>query len=82
MPEAFLINHGAHGYGKFVYCERTLKAFETKLHMIEDKLNRKQAYNIMYDMIKSGKIAGARVLSIIQENIEFETAEDVLQDNF
>lgn len=36
----------------------------------------------MLDMVKSGKIAGARVLSIIQKNIEFETAEDVLEENF
>ena len=36
----------------------------------------------MYDMIKSGKIAGSRVLSCIQKNIENEQAEDILQDNF
>ena len=36
----------------------------------------------MYDMIKSGRIAGARVLSIIQKNIENEQAEDILQDTF
>ena len=29
MPAAFLINHGAHGYGKFVYDEETLKTFQT-----------------------------------------------------
>jgi len=31
MPAAFLINHSAHGYGKFVYDEETLKTFQTKL---------------------------------------------------
>ena len=36
----------------------------------------------MYDMIKSGKIAGSRVLSCIQKNIENEQAEDILQDTF
>ena len=82
LPTAFLINHGAHGYGKFIYDEQTLLAFHSKMNQIEDKLDRKLAYNYMYDMIKSGKIAGARVLSIIQNNIENETAEDVLQDNF
>ena len=29
MPAAFLINHGAHGYGKFVYDEETLTTFQT-----------------------------------------------------
>ena len=34
----------------------------------------------MYDLIKSGKIAGSRVLTIIMKNLEYETAVDVLQD--
>ena len=82
LPAAFLINHGVHGYGKFVYDEQTLLSLHSKLHLITDKLDRKQAYNVMYDMIKSGRIAGARVLSVIQKNIENEQAEDILQDVF
>ena len=31
MPAAFLINHNAHGYGKFVYDDETLKTFQSKL---------------------------------------------------
>jgi len=80
MPSAFLINHGAHGYGKFVYDEATLKTLHTNLHKMKDKLDRKQTYLIMYDMIKSRRIAGARVLDVILKNIALETAEDVLQD--
>jgi hypothetical protein len=38
---AFLINHGAHGYGKFGIDELTLKAYETGLHKIESSLDRK-----------------------------------------
>jgi len=34
----------------------------------------------MYDLIKSGKIAGSRVLTIIMKNLEQETAVDVLED--
>ena len=82
LPAAFLLNHGVHGYGKFVYDEQTLRSFQTNLHKISDKLDRKQAYNVMYDMIKGGRIAGARVLDIINKNIGNETAEDILQDNF
>jgi hypothetical protein len=58
----------------------SLRAFETGLHKIESSLDRKQIYNIMYDLIKSGKIAGSRVLKIIINNLEHETAVDVLQD--
>ena len=77
---AFLINHGAHGYGKFGISELTLKALETGLHKIESSLDRKQVYNMMYDNIKSGKIPASRVIKIIMNNIEHETAVDVLQD--
>ena len=50
---AFLINHGCHGYGKFGIDEMTLRAFETGLHKIESSLDRKQVYNMMYDLLKS-----------------------------
>ena len=82
LQGGFLINHGVHGYGKFIYDEQTLVSLHSKLHLIQDKLDRKQAYNVMYDMIKSRRIAGSRVLSIIQKNIENEVAEDILQDLF
>ena len=58
----------------------SLKAFETGLHKIENSLDRKQITNIMYDLIKSGKIAGSRVLNLILNNLQHETAVDVLQD--
>ena len=35
---------------------------------------------MMYDNIKSGKIPASRVLKIVLNNIEHETAVDVLQD--
>lgn len=60
----------------------TLKALEIGLHKIESSLDRKQVTNIMFDMIKSGKIPASRVLNIIKNNFEHETAVDVLQDTF
>jgi len=41
LPHAFLINHEAHGYGKFIIDPMSLKAFEHDLYKIEDKLTRK-----------------------------------------
>jgi hypothetical protein len=41
LPHAFLINYGAHGYGKFIIDSMTLKTFERDLYKIEDKLTRK-----------------------------------------
>ena len=80
MIHALLINYEAHGYGKFGIPEITLKALETGLHKIDSSLERKLLYNMMYDNIKSGKIPASRVLKIIMNNIEHETAVDVLQD--
>ena len=37
---------------------------------------------MMYDLIKSGKIPASRVLKIILQNFEHESAVDVLQDVF
>ena len=34
LPAAFLINHGVHGYGKFIYDEQTLVSLHSKLHLI------------------------------------------------
>jgi len=82
-PKAFLINQGAHGYAKFVMDELTLDAFEQEglLSKISSSLERKQIYNIMFDMIKSQRVAASRVLHIILANVEHETAEDIMADN-
>ena len=42
-------------------------------------MNRKHLYLILYDMIKSHRIAGSRVLSIMAENLAEETAEDIIK---
>ena len=75
---AFLINEGAHGYGKFIISEMTLKALETGMHKIESSLNRKQIMNMLFDMIKSGKVPASRVMKIILNNFEHEKAVDVI----
>jgi len=58
----------------------TLTALETGLHKIESSRERKNTLNILYDQCKSGTVPAARVLHIITNNIEHETAVDVLQD--
>lgn len=35
---------------------------------------------MLYDMIKSGSVSGSRVMLIIANNLESETAEDILQE--
>jgi hypothetical protein len=65
---AYLINHGAHGYAKFILDAKTISALETSLHLIKSSLDRKQIYNILFDMVKNGKIPGIQVLTIIQNN--------------
>jgi len=81
-PFAYMINYEAKGYGKFIFDEQTLQAFEAKLDKIEDRLTRKQIYNTLFDMISSGRVSGARVFKLILARIGGETAEEVLVDVF
>lgn len=76
-----MINHNSQGYGKFVIDEQSLDVFEERLSDIECRLTRKQIYNILFDMIKSGQIAASRVMKIMKKHIVKETAEDVINDN-
>ena len=76
---AFLINEGAHGYGKFVLPVFTLEAFFDSFHKIESSLNRKMLMNMMYDQIKSGKTEADRILIIIMRSLQYETSVDVME---
>ena len=77
-----MINHGAHGYAKFVIDETTINALETELHKIESSLDRKQIYNILLDMTVSGSIPGIRVIEIIKHNMAQNESEDVITEVF
>lgn len=59
-----------------------MKAFETGLHKLVSSLDRKRIFNMMYDLTKSGQLPASRVLKIILNCIEHETAVDVLVDTF
>lgn len=60
----------------------TLAALETGLHKIKESRERKNLVNVMFDLIKSGSLPAARVLRIIINNLEHETAVDILQGTF
>jgi len=57
-----------------------MRALETDLHKIEVSRERKSILNIMYDQVKSGKLPASRVIKAIINNLDKETAVDVLQD--
>lgn len=50
------------------------------LKQIECRLMRKQVYNVLFDMVRTGHAAGSRVLTLIAKNIEDEKAEEILDD--
>lgn len=56
----------------------TLNALETGLHKIKDSLTRKQIYFMLLNMIRSNDTCGSQAMAIITNNIEHETAEDIL----
>ena len=82
QAHAYLLNHGAHGYAKFVLDERTIRALEKDLYKIKSSLDRKQLYSILYDMTISGKIPGIRVVEIMKHNIQFSESEDIITEVF
>ena len=45
-------------------------------------MSRKQLYNIMYDMLRQNDLAGARLLKICKNNLQQETAVDVITETF
>ena len=77
---AFLINYGCHGYGKFEIDPMSLTALETGLHKIKSSLDRKNLYNVMFDMIKSGSLPASQVLHIMLNNLQHESAVEILED--
>ena len=78
-PHCFLINYQAQGYAKFIIDNHSLKALENGLHKIKCSMTRKQLYKMLHHMIKFGNIEGARALSIFKNNLQYETAEEILQ---
>ena len=68
-PFAFGLNFNAYGYGKFIIDDMSLSAFENNLMHIKDRLNRKQVYCMLYDMIKCGAVSASRVMRIIENNL-------------
>ena len=56
----------------------SIRAFEQNLHKIENRLTRRQVYMTLFDMIKQKDISGSRLMNIITNNLEHETAEEIL----
>lgn len=82
VPYCFHINAGNYGFGKFKIDEHSLHALEKSLYKIEKSMDRKQIYNILNDMLRTGDISGAQLLDIILKQIRQEKADDVLSDVF
>ena len=44
-------------------------------------MDRKQIYNMMYEMMKDGDISGAWFLEVIRKHLPNETSDSVIADN-
>ena len=78
---AYFINHGAHGYAKFVLDEQTVMALESGLYKLQNSLDRKHIYNMLFDMTISNQMPGSLVLHIILKNLTASNeSEDVLTE--
>lgn len=52
VPYCFHINSGNYGFGKFKIDDLSLDAFGKSLYKMKQSKDRKQIYNIMFDMLK------------------------------
>mmetsp|Transcript_9866 Transcript_9866/g.16592 ORF Transcript_9866/g.16592 Transcript_9866/m.16592 type:complete len:782 (-) Transcript_9866:41-2386(-) len=79
---AYHINYKNFGYAKFKIDEKSLLAFEQQLGDIGLAISRKQIYNILFDMLRSGDISGARLLQICKKQMVEEKDVGVITDLF
>lgn len=79
-PAAYLLDYGGFGYGKFTLDPESLDLVCNKLHMLKERNARKAVYNTMFDMVKSEKFPGSRLLQVVKHNISKEKTEEVLSD--
>jgi len=78
-PFAFAINYKAYGYAKFVIDFMSLNKFERgNLCKIKDSLTRMQIYYMLYHMVRFNDVEGSRAMAVIVNNLQEETAEDIL----
>lgn len=56
----------------------SLNALQHGLCKIKDSLTRKQIYYMLFHMVRYNDVPGSVVMSIITNNLQNETAEDVL----
>jgi len=80
MPAAFLMNYKCHGFAKFRFDSLSLAAFEANMCKLESLEDRKNVYNMLFDNVKSLRVAGSQALSVIKHSMPHETSEENLAD--
>ena len=82
IPAAIFCNYEGYGYAKFIIDDVSMKTFREHLNKIESEYVRKHIYLTMWDMVKSNRLAGSSLLSIIETHIKTEESEDVVRTCF
>jgi hypothetical protein len=72
IPAAFLLNYGGYGFAKFRFDDRSLAVFQHSLHKIESLEERKNVYNMLFDNVKSLRVAGSQALHAIKTALPHE----------
>jgi len=80
IPAAFLLNYGGYGFAKFRFDARSLAVFQHSLHKIESLEERKNVYNMLFDNVKSLRVAGSQALHAIKTALPHEQSEECLAD--
>ncbi|CDW86678.1 aminopeptidase n [Stylonychia lemnae] len=81
LPQAFFSNYRCYGYGKFKIDNRSLKAFDEKLGLIKDSMQRKLLINTLNEMLKDQELSGSQFLGILKKHLKTETSDSVLSSS-
>ena len=75
-----MLNYGGYGFAKFRFDAPSLAVFQDNVHKIESLEERKNVYNMLFDNVKSMRVAGSQALHAIKTSLAHESSEECLAD--
>jgi len=77
-PKAVLLNYKDEAFVKVRLDQHSVAFFSDKLHLVQDELTKIMLWRILFDMVKDGKLSGARFVEIAQDSILNEPSDAIL----
>jgi len=77
-PKAVLLNYQDEAFVKVRLDQHSTAFFSDKLHLVQDELTKIMLWRILFDMVKDGKLSGARFVETAQQSILNESSDAIL----